>query len=85
MTSSNFSLEPSARPPDTMILAPESSGRSEWTTASETNFETAGSEAAPTLSTEAEPPSAAAAKAAVRMVSTLILSVERTVSTALPA
>ena len=59
-TSLNLSLEPRARPPETMILAAPSSGRSDLTISSETKAVLDASAPA-TLSTGAEPPSAAAA------------------------
>ena len=53
----NFSEEPSARPPEMMIFAEVSSGRSEDDSASETWAERPGFAAAATVSTGAEPPS----------------------------
>jgi len=49
-----------ARPPEMMILAEVSSGRSDFDSSSPTKDEMPGSGAAPTASTGAEPPAAAA-------------------------
>jgi hypothetical protein len=86
MTSSNFSLEPSARPPEMMILAEVSSGRSLFRQAVlDEGRDRPLSAAAVTVSTLAEPPSPAAWKEAVRTVMTFLASVDCTVWIALPA
>jgi hypothetical protein len=74
-----------ARPPEMMILAEVSSGRSDFDSSSPTKPEMPGSAAAATASTGAEPPSPVAWNAAVRTVITFLRSVERTVWMALPA
>ncbi|MCY1555933.1 hypothetical protein D9M68_926380 [compost metagenome] len=86
MTSSNFSLLPSARPPETMILAAVRSGRSFLAISLPTNVLLPASAAAAAVSTAAEPPVAAAAsKPVVRTVMTFTLSLLCTVAIALPA
>ena len=84
MTAWNSSAEPRARPPETTILAAPSSGRSDLTISSDTKAVLGASPAA-TLSTEADPPSAAAAKAVGRTVMTFLASADWTVSSAFPA
>ncbi len=79
ITLPKFSAEASARPPEMMILAEASSGRSDFATSSPLKDELPGLSAAATLSTAAEPPSPAAAKEAVRMVSSFLASVDCTV------
>ena len=74
-----------ARPPETMILAEVSSGRSLLATSSPTKLERPGSAAAAAFSTEALPPSPAAAKVEVRTVMTFLASFDFTVWIALPA
>ncbi|MGY4297857.1 hypothetical protein ACVWXN_005952 [Bradyrhizobium sp. i1.4.4] len=74
-----------ARPPETMILAEVSSGRSLFATSSPTKDDRPGSAAAATLSTDALPPSTAAAKVEVRTVMTFLASFDFTVWMALPA
>src|SRR5215813_4918314 len=66
-----------ARPPDTMILAEVSSGRSDFDSSSPTNEDTPGSFATATDSIGAGPPAGAAWKVAVRTVITFVLSFER--------
>ena len=73
-----------ARPPETTILAAPSSGRSDLTISSPTKAALPASAPA-TVSTVAEPPSAAAAKAVGRTVMTFLASDDWTVSSALPA
>ena len=85
MTSWNFSAEPSARPPEMMILADVSSGRSLSDSLFSTKVERPGSAAALTVETAAEPPSGADWKEAVRTVMTFLASVDWTVWIALPA
>ncbi len=86
MTSWNFSLLPSARPPETMILAAVSSGRSFLVTSRPTKLLLPLSPAAASCSTWALPPVvAAASKPVPRTVMTLILSPLCTVAMALPA
>ena len=85
MTSSNFSDEPSARPPEMMILAEVSSGRSLSDSLFSMKLDRPGLAAAATLSTAAEPPSGAAWKEAVRTVITFLGSLACTVWMALPA
>ena len=80
-----FSAEPSERPPEMMILAEVSSGRSFFAISSPLNVESCGSAAAATFSIGAEPPSAAAGKAEIRTVMTFLASVACTVWMALPA
>src|SRR3546814_6326694 len=65
MTSSYFSEEPSARPPDTMIFADVSSGRSDLAISAPTKLEMPASLPAPTASTVPEPPEVAALSNAV--------------------
>ena len=67
------------RPPEMMIFAAVSSGRSLLAIASPLKVARPGSAAAPTVSTAAEPPSPAALKAAVRTVITFLASVAWTV------
>ena len=74
-----------ARPPEMMILAEVSSGRSLFDSSSPTKDEMPGSAAAATFSTGAEPPSPAAWKAEVRTVMTFLASFDFTVWIALPA
>ena len=74
-----------ARPPEMMILAEVSSGRSDLDNSSPANVEIAGSAAAATASTGAEPPWPAAGKVEVRTVITFFLSADFTVWIALPA
>ena len=74
-----------ARPPEMMILAEVSSGRSLFDSSSPTNDEMPGSAAAATFSTGAEPPSPVAWKVEVRMVRTFFASFDFTVWIALPA
>ena len=82
----NFSALPRARPPETMILAAVSSGRSLLAISLPTKLLLPSPLAAVTLSTEALPPSAAAgSKPVVRTVMTLVASVACTVAMALPA
>ena len=85
MTSWNFSEEPSARPPEMMILAEVSSGRSVSESLFSTKVDRPGLAAAATVSTGAEPPSGAAWKEAVRTVITFLASLDCTVWMALPA
>jgi hypothetical protein len=80
-----FSRDCIARPPEMMILAEVSSGRSDFESSSPAKVERPGSAAALTASTGAEPPSPVAANEAVRTVTTLILSFDFTVWIALPA
>ena len=68
-----------------MIRAEVSSGRSDWAISSPLKVDMPGSSAAFTVSMAAEPPSAAAGKAAVRTVITFLASVACTVWMALPA
>ena len=81
----NLSEEPSARPPETMILALVSSGRSVWAISSPTNLDRPGSAGASIVSTCADPPSPTAWKPDVRMVMTFLGSDDFTVWIALPA
>ena len=82
----NFSAEPSARPPETMIFAAVSSGRSFLAISEPTKLDVPASACASMLSTAALPPSAAAAsKPVVRTVSTFTASADCTVAMALPA
>ena len=81
----NFSEEPSARPPEMMMRAEVSSGRSLSESRFSTKLDRPGSAAAATASTAAEPPSPAAWKEAVRTVTTFLGSVDCTVWMALPA
>ena len=75
-----------ARPPEMMILAEVSSGRSDFESSSPIKPESPGSAAAVTGSIGAgAPPAPVAWKAAVRTVITRFRSPERTVCTALPA
>src|SRR6478735_1240674 len=85
MTSLNFSNEPSARPPAMMIRAEVSSGRVFSESRFSTKADRPGLAAALMLSTEAEPPSDAAWKEAVRTVITFLASVACTVWIAFPA
>ncbi len=86
MTSSYFSLEPSARPPDTMIFAEVSSGRSCLAISAPTKLEMPASPPAETASTAPEPPEVAAfSKAVPRTVRTSFASDDSTVAIALPA
>ena len=85
MTSWNFSAEPSARPPEMMIRAEVSSGRSLAAMRFSTKVERPGLAAAGTVSTAAEPPAPATWKVAVRTVITFLASVAWTVWIALPA
>jgi len=55
-----FSDEPSERPPEMMILAEVSSGRSEWAISAPLKLDRPGSAAASTSSIGAEPPAPAA-------------------------
>ena len=80
-----FSAEPRDRPPEMMIRAEVSSGRSECASSSPLNVDSPGSSAALTLSTGAEPPSGAAGNAAVRTVITFLASLTWTICSALPA
>ncbi len=80
-----LSADPRARPPETMRLAPVSSGRSDFVSSSPTNADLNGPAGAAIVSTLAEPPSSAAGKVVVRTVTTFLGSVERTVVMALPA
>ncbi len=73
-----FSAEPTARPPETMIRAAVSSGRSVSAIASLRKRDSAGSLAAATSRIGAALPSVTAANEAVRMVSTFVASDERT-------
>ncbi|GJE15248.1 hypothetical protein FOHLNKBM_6328 [Methylobacterium longum] len=83
----NFSDEPSERPPETMIRAAASSGRSDWAISSPLK------RAPPAAGTAADtgsigagaPPSAAALNAAVRTVITVLPAGVWTVWIALPA
>ena len=74
MTRWNSSAEPMARPPETTILAPASSGRADFTSCWSTNLVLGAPSPAPMLSTEAEPPSPAAVKAVARTVITFLAS-----------
>ena len=86
MNSWNFSLEPSARPPDTMILAAVSSGRADLVSSAPSKLESPESACATAFSMVALPPVVAAlAKAVPRTVMTFLASLERTVAMALPA
>ena len=86
MTSSNFSAEPSARPPEMMIFAEVSSGRSESDSRSPTKVDSPGSAGTAASSTgAAAPPAPVAWNDAVRMVITFLASDEVTVWMALPA
>ncbi len=85
MVSRKRSCEPSARPPETTILAPPSSGRSDLVMRFSRKVDRPGSRAAEPVSIGAEPPASAGAKAAVRTVSTTFGSLDCTVCTALPA
>ena len=80
-----FSRDCMARPPEMMILAEVSSGRSDFDSSSPTNDEIAGSAAAAAVSTAAEPPAPVAWNAAVRTVITFLASDDVTVWIALPA
>ena len=74
------------RPPETITLAPASSGRSDLATSRETKAEMPASAVTVSFSTVAEPPVAAtASKPVVRTVMTLIGSADCTVASALPA
>ena len=68
-----------ARPPETMIFADVSSGRSLFATSSPTKLERPGSAAAAAFSIPALPPSPAAAKVEVRTVMTFLASFDFTV------
>ncbi len=68
-----------------MTRAEVNSGRSFFDSSSPTKAEMPGSAGGVTVSIDAAPPSPAAWKVDVRTVMTLILSLERTVCTALPA
>ena len=86
ITSVNFSALPSARPPETMILAAVSSGRSFLAISAPTKLTWALSAAGARRSTAAEPPVAAAAsKPVLRTVMTFTASPLCTVAMALPA
>lgn len=74
-----------ARPPETMIFAEVSSGRSLLATSSPTKLDRAGSAAAAAFSTDALPPSPAAPNVEVRTVMTFLASFDFTVWIALPA
>ena len=81
-----FSPEPMPRPPETMILAPASSGRSDLATSRPMNAEMPASCVTAMFSTAAEPPVAATpSKPVVRTVMTLMASPDCTVASALPA
>ncbi|MNJ59886.1 hypothetical protein D3C77_555910 [compost metagenome] len=74
------------RPPDTTTLAAVNSGRSDVARASPTNAEIPLSNTDATVSTVAEPPSAAtASKPVARTVMTLTAAFDCTVAMALPA
>src|SRR6185437_3064513 len=74
-----------ARPPEMMILAEVSSGRSDADNSSPTKDDSAGSLAAAAFSIGAEPPCPAAGKVEVRTVMTFLASDDFTVWMALPA
>ena len=75
-----------ARPPETMIRAEVSSGRSDFDNSSPTKDDTPGSAAGAASSIGAvAPPSPVGWKVEMRTVMTLIFSFERTVCSALPA
>ena len=78
-------LDPTPRPPETTIPALVSSGRSDAATLSSTHSDRPGLSAALMVSTGALPPSAAASKVEVRIVTTLAASLDFTVWIALPA
>ena len=81
-----LSPEPMPRPPETMIFAAVSSGRSDLDTSRLMNEDNPLSAAAATFSTTALPPSAAtASNPVVRTVMTLMASDDCTVASALPA
>src|SRR3954462_3046654 len=80
-----FSRDCIARPPEMMILAEVSSGRSDLDSSSPTNDEMPGSAAAVAFSTDAEPPSPVAWNVEVRTVMTFLASFDFTVWIALPA
>jgi hypothetical protein len=85
-TSPNLSLLPSARPPETMILAEVSSGRSSLAISAPTKLDVPASATVATACTAADPPLAAAAsKPIVRTVITFTASLLCTVAIALPA
>jgi hypothetical protein len=85
-TAWNFSLLPSARPPETMILAAVSSGRSSLAISLPTKALLPAAGTAAMASTAALPPLAgAASKPVPRTVMTLTASVLCTVAMALPA
>ncbi len=74
------------RPPDTMTRALVSSGRSDLESSAPTKRDSPAEPAPGAVSTDALPPSlAAAGKAVPRTVMTLILSLDCTVTSALPA
>ena len=82
----NFSLEPSARPPETMILAEVSSGRSFLAISDRKKLTLSLAATALSTSMAALPPEAAAgSKPVVRTVMTLVASRLCTVAMALPA
>ena len=86
MLSWNSSAVPLARPPETTIFAPPSSGRSDFVTSSETKLAVWSAAGASTASMRPEPPSpAAAANAVGRTVATILASEVVTGSSALPA
>ena len=85
MTRWNSSAEPMARPPETTILAAVSSGRADLTICWSTKLVFPAPGPASTVSTAAEPPSAAALKLVARTVITFLASEDWTVSSALPA
>ena len=85
MTLAKFSDEASARPPETMILAEPSSGRSDFESSSPTKLEDASAPAAATASIAAAPPVPAAGNDAVCTVTTFFASRDWTVWMALPA
>ena len=86
MTSLNVAESLSARPPDTMILADVSSGRSCLAISAEMNVDVPASPLPETASILAEPPvSSALAKAVPRTVMTFLASDDWTIAIALPA
>ncbi|OQB98740.1 MAG: hypothetical protein BWX79_03265 [Alphaproteobacteria bacterium ADurb.Bin100] len=86
ITSLNFSALPSARPPETTILAAVRSGRSFLAISLPRNVLLPLSAAPATVSTAALPPVAAAgSKPVVRTVMTLVASALCTMAIALPA
>ena len=81
-----FSPDAIPLPPETMIFAAVSSGRSDFDSSRPTNEDSPLSAGAASFSTAASPPAAAtASKAVVRTVITLSGSLDFTVASAFPA